>query len=68
MRIAFALLTGRLARSPLYVEAAVPKTTIAIRDGSTKLALDGELFDGAERIDYRIHPASLTVFGPTDPA
>ncbi|MDQ1738137.1 MAG: hypothetical protein QOH56_4388 [Pseudonocardiales bacterium] len=68
VRIAFALLTGRLARSPLYVEAAVPKTTITIRDGATKLALDGELFDGAERIDYRIHPASLTVFGPADPA
>jgi hypothetical protein len=32
------------------------------------LALDGALFDGAEGIEYRIHPASLTVLGPTEPA
>ncbi|UQX90299.1 hypothetical protein M6D93_09565 [Jatrophihabitans telluris] len=64
LRIAMSLLTGRLERSPLYIEQRVASTEIVIVEGSTLLARDGEVSEDESRIRYGVMPGALRVFCP----
>jgi undecaprenyl-diphosphatase len=63
-RFVVALLTGRLASSPLYVERRVKAAQIVIESGSTELARDGEVSEGEPEITFTLLPGALTVFRP----
>ncbi|MEZ5225949.1 MAG: hypothetical protein R2710_04555 [Acidimicrobiales bacterium] len=64
LRLALALLTGRLDRSPTYHQAAVDHVTVATERGELDLAADGEIFGGRGNFDVDKHAASLLVFVP----
>jgi len=63
LRIAAALLTGHLGRSRIYHEDGVVDLTIEIVDGSTRLALDGELGPGEGTLAFDKRRRALTVYG-----
>ncbi|MFW0787425.1 diacylglycerol kinase family protein [Gordonia sp. CPCC 206044] len=63
-RIVLSVLTGRLARSPLYHELQVPEFSFRAVDGPTVIAHDGEVGDAHERARFRVAYRALAVFAP----
>ncbi len=63
VRLVAALLFGALARSRVYERRAVPSISVRCGDGegSTRLAADGETFDGPAAFLVRKRPAALLV-------
>lgn len=63
-RILGALVTGRLARSPLYHEMQVPEFTFTAVDGPTVIAHDGEIGEKYSHAHFRVAFRALPVFMP----
>lgn len=67
-RLVVALLLGQLARSGVYDQHCVPSLAISATDGlPTRLAADGETFDGPAEVAVSKRPIALRVHVP-DPA
>lgn len=64
LRLAGALLAGRLERSPLYHELKVPEYRFRGVDGPVLLAHDGEVGESYEVAEFRIAYRTLSVYGP----
>lgn len=64
LRLAAALLTGRLGRSKVYRQALVERLEIRSLDGPLRLARDGETFEGPEKIVIAKHEKRLAVYAP----
>ncbi|MDQ3963273.1 MAG: PA-phosphatase, partial [Actinomycetota bacterium] len=66
LRLAVALLSGRLGRSKVYRQALVERLEISSLDGPLRLARDGETFEGPEEIVVEKHEKRLAVYAPHD--
>jgi undecaprenyl-diphosphatase len=64
-RLLLAVLTGRLARCPVYARTVVTSLRIHSQEGPLRLARDGETFDGGTDVIVRKHPTRLRVFRPS---
>lgn len=64
VRLAAAILTGRLGRSKVYRQALVERLELRSLGGPLRLARDGETFEGPEEIVVEKHPKRLTVYAP----
>ncbi|HEV3471694.1 MAG TPA: diacylglycerol kinase family protein, partial [Actinomycetota bacterium] len=64
LRLAAALLTGRLGRSKVYKQALVERLEIHSLDGPLRLARDGETFEGPEDIVVEKYFKRLAVYAP----
>ncbi|MGD9621766.1 MAG: bifunctional phosphatase PAP2/diacylglycerol kinase family protein [Mycolicibacterium sp.] len=64
LRILTSLALGRLERSPLYHELRVPEFAFESLDGSTLLALDGEVATELTRASFSVRYRALPVFRP----
>lgn len=58
------VLTGRLARCPVYEERTTDALTIRSLEGPLRLAVDGETFDGPEEVRVTKRPRALLVAVP----
>lgn len=63
-RLALAILTGTLVRSPLYEQRTARRLEIRSLDGPLPLAVDGEVFDGPAEFTVEKVEASLQVLVP----
>ncbi|PZS17538.1 MAG: hypothetical protein DLM60_13505 [Pseudonocardiales bacterium] len=66
LRLALAMLTGRLGRSRLYIEDDPVDLHISMPDGAGEVAWDGEIGPGNAEIEYTKLRRSLTVYQPPD--
>ncbi|MDQ2880357.1 MAG: hypothetical protein M3Y48_03615 [Actinomycetota bacterium] len=66
LRLALAMLTGRLGRSRLYIEDDPVDLHISMPDGAAEVAWDGEIGPGNAEIEYTKLRRSLTVYQPPD--
>lgn len=64
LRLSLALMAGRLGRSRVYHEDANVDLTIELPDGSTRLALDGEIAEGAADLHLTKRHRAVTVYSP----
>lgn len=64
LRLAAALLTGRLGRSKVYRQALVERLEIRSLNGPLRLARDGETFEGPEEIVVEKRDKRLAVYAP----
>ncbi len=64
LRILFALMLGRLERSPLYHELRVPEFAFTSLDGPTVLAHDGEVGTEVKEATFSAQYRVLPVFRP----
>lgn len=64
LRIAMAVATGRLVRSPLYHELQVPEFRFTAVDGPTTLAHDGEVGEALSEASFSVKYRALPVFRP----
>ena len=64
LRIAMAVATGRLVRSPLYHELQVPEFRFTAVDGPTTLAHDGEVGEPLSEASFSVKYRALPVFRP----
>lgn len=64
LRIAGALLTGNLARSPLYHELRRPEFRCEVLSDPTAVAYDGEIGNEVTELEYVSHYRALTVYRP----
>ncbi|MFW0792843.1 diacylglycerol kinase family protein [Gordonia sp. CPCC 205515] len=64
LRLAGALLAGRLERSPLYHELHVPEFTFRAVDEPIVVAHDGEVGDSYQEATFRVLYRALPVFRP----
>jgi undecaprenyl-diphosphatase len=64
LRILVAVMTRRLARSPLYDERLASRLEIHSLDGPLRLARDGETFDGGEHVVVCKASERLAVYVP----
>jgi undecaprenyl-diphosphatase len=66
-RFTFDVLTGRLARCPVYEECQVESLSIRSLDGPLRLAADGVTYDGPEALEVTVRRQVLRVAVPPDP-
>jgi diacylglycerol kinase family enzyme len=66
-RFTFDVLTGRLARCPVYEEHQVESLSIRSLDGPLRLAADGETYDGDVELEVTVRRQALRVAVPPDP-
>lgn len=64
LRIATAVLLGRLERSPLYHELQVPEFRFTAVDGPTTVAYDGEVGEALSEASFTVRYRALPVFRP----
>lgn len=65
-RLVIAILTGSLARSPVYSVRVEPgPIEVHCRRGPVRLAVDGETFEGSDRWSLDKSSQRLTVFAPS---
>ena len=64
LRIAAAVATGRLVRSPLYHELRVPEFRFVAVDGPTIVAHDGEVGEKLSEAKFSVKYRALPVFRP----
>ncbi|MCT7370215.1 bifunctional phosphatase PAP2/diacylglycerol kinase family protein [Mycolicibacterium llatzerense] len=64
LRIAAAVATGRLQRSPLYHELQVPEFRFTSVDGPTIVAHDGEVGEALTEATFSVRYRALPVFRP----
>lgn len=64
LRIVVSVALGRLERSPLYHETAVPEFAFESLDGPTAIARDGEISEPACSARFSAHYRALPVFQP----
>ena len=64
LRIATAVLLGRLERSPLYHELQVPEFRFVAVDGPTPVAHDGEVGEALSEASFTVRYRALPVFRP----
>lgn len=64
LRIALAVATGRLQRSPLYQELQVPEFRFTSVDGPTTVAHDGEVGEALTEATFIVRYRALPVFRP----
>jgi undecaprenyl-diphosphatase len=65
-RLVLAVLTGRLARCRLYEQRHAQRVELRSLDGPSRLARDGEIFDGPESFTVEKDAASLLVVAHRD--
>jgi undecaprenyl-diphosphatase len=63
-RMALALMTGRLGRSSVYEERVVGRLRVSSRQGDLRIARDGEVSDGPDRLHLRAAREPLVVYRP----
>jgi len=66
-RFAFDVLTGRLAKCPVYEECQVQSLSIRSLDGPLRMAADGETYDDGEELEVTVRRQALRVAVPPDP-
>ena len=64
LRLLWVLLTGRLARSPLYEERSVRRLTVRSLNGPMRIACDGETFDAPAEMVVEKLARPLDVYVP----
>ncbi len=64
LRLIAAVITGQLARSPVYEAFTAERLTVRSPSGPMRLARDGETFDGPAEFEIVKHPRRLTVLAP----
>jgi diacylglycerol kinase family enzyme len=64
VRLIVSVLTGRLARCRGYEQRFERRVTVRSRDGTLRLARDGETFDGPDEFTIEKAPEPLVVFVP----
>jgi diacylglycerol kinase family enzyme/membrane-associated phospholipid phosphatase len=67
-RLAVALLTGRLARSPVYERRTATEVHVRSLQGPLQLAKDGETWTGPTRVVVRVRPDALHLLQPSGPS
>ena len=63
-RLVVSVLTGRLARCRAYQQRFERSITVKSREGTLRLARDGETFDGHDEFTIEKAPEPLVVFSP----
>lgn len=63
-RLVLALLTGRVARSPVYERWSAREVHVRSVDGPLRLAGDGETWQGPSEVTVRKRPAALRLLQP----
>jgi diacylglycerol kinase family enzyme/membrane-associated phospholipid phosphatase len=63
-RLVLALLTGRVARSPVYERWSAREVRVRSVDGPLRLAGDGETWQGPTEVTVRKRPAALRLLQP----
>lgn len=63
-RLMASVLTGRLARCGAYEQRFERRITVRSREGTLRLARDGETFDGPDEFTIEKAPEPLVVYGP----
>ena len=63
-RLVVSVLTGRLARCRAYQQRFERRITVRSREGTLRLARDGETFDGSDEFTIEKAPEPLVVFVP----
>jgi diacylglycerol kinase family enzyme len=63
-RLVLAVLTGRLGRSRVYSAHTASELSVRSLDGSLRIAVDGEVFDGPARFTVAKDPTPLRVLAP----
>ena len=64
VRLVVSVLTGRLARCRAYQQRFERRITVRSREGTLRLARDGETFDGSDEFTIEKAPEPLVVFVP----
>jgi undecaprenyl-diphosphatase len=64
LRLIAAVITGQLARSPVYEAFTAERLAVRSPSGPMRLACDGETFDGPAEFEITKHPRRLTVLAP----
>lgn len=68
LRMTAALLTGRLAQSPVYEQRLAASLNVEGRDAGLQLARDGEVGDGPAQLTLHSTPRKLVVYVSNEPA
>jgi undecaprenyl-diphosphatase len=64
-RLVLAVLTGRLGASRVHEQRVVARLRVRSREGARRMAHDGEVKDGPERLLLRAASRTLVVYRPT---